>query len=378
MAIESTSDLQFDFLIVTSLNEEFEALVKTLKVSTIPISNLAGVVRANSCDLPVRLSDDSTSVYRLVVLQQSGIGRVNAAVAASDAIRRFRPRYVLLMGLAGGISKKLDLGDILVADQIVDYERQKLQSIGAEPSWQVYRPDPSLLRGARQFAQTKWSRLIKVKRPVRGTVKVHIGPLASGDKTLISGGETASLLNNLLERWPSLNGVEMEGSGVAAAINEIESPPGFLMIRAVADIVGDSKEAIPDEWRTYAVAAVAAFTIGFLTSVPVPPSQEVAVPAQTSAELGTLSSAHADSSATNDTSVAQQSIDQNSFLDQLVSSRLRLISYGPDTPTGPDLLGVQADVNAFASVIAARTTTPPLSIGAVSYTHLTLPTNREV
>jgi KAP family P-loop domain len=251
----------------------------------------------------------------------------------------------------------------LVADQIVDYERQKLQSIGAEPSWQVYRPDPSLLRGARQFAHTKWSRLIKVKRPVRGTVKVHIGPLASGDKILVSGGETASLLNNLLEQWPSLNGVEMEGSGVAAAINEIASPPAFLMIRAVADIVGDSKEDIPGEWRTYAVAAVAAFTIGFLTSAPVPPSQEVAVSAQTSAELGTSSPAPAEISATNDILVVQQTIHQNSYLDQLVSSRLRLVSYGPDTPTGPDLLGVQADVNAFASVIAARTTTPPLSIG---------------
>src|SRR5215217_1640156 len=124
MAIESSSDLRLDFLIMTSLDEEFEALIKALPASTFPVSDLEGVTRAHSCDLPVTLSNGSTS-YRLLLIQQSGVGRVSAAVVASSAISRLRPHYVLLVGLAGGVAKKLHLGDILVADQIVDYEQQK-------------------------------------------------------------------------------------------------------------------------------------------------------------------------------------------------------------------------------------------------------------
>jgi KAP family P-loop domain/EVE domain len=40
-----------------------------------------------------------------------------------------------------------------------------------------------------------------------------------------------------------------------------------------------------------------------------------------------------------------------------------LAGYDSDVTDGPDLLGIEDDVNAFASLIAARTVSPPLSIG---------------
>jgi nucleoside phosphorylase len=301
-------------------------------------------------------------VYRLVAIQQSAIGRVNAAVVASNAIGKFRPRYILLIGLAGGIGKKTQLGDIVVADQIVDYEQQKLLSESAERSWQVYRPDASLLSGVNRFAHTKWTRLIKAKRPVRGTVKVHIGAIASGDKILASGDDTLNLVTSLLERWPHLNGIEMEGGGVAVAINNVSSPAGFLMIRAVGDIVGDPKKS--DQWRNYAVGAVAAFTVGYLTSGPVPPSQEVSLGRPKPTDLSeTQTSSLANTSDPEVLSASEESIAQDAYLDHLAPTRLRLAAYDPDSTFGPDLLGIRADVNAFASVIAAHTTSPPLSIG---------------
>ena len=361
MAIESSSDLRFDFLIMTSLDEEFEALLKALPASTSPVSDLEGVTRAHSCDLPVTHSNGSTS-YRLLLIQQSGVGRVTAAVVASSAISRLRPHYVLLVGLAGGVAKKLHLGDILVADQIVDYEQQKLLSEKSAPSWQVYRPDPTLLRGVNEFAHTKWPRLIKAKRPVRGTIKVHIGPIASGDKILSSGGETTNLLARLVDQWPRLNGVEMEGSGVAAAINSAATPTGFLMIRAVADIVGDLKKSDTHAWRNYAVAAVAAFTVGFLSSVPVQPFREIDVADQPSV-LSETSSDVPNTSGSGE-SGPEESTDQDGYLEHLGPlDHPRLAAYNPDSTDGPDLLSIQADVNAFASVIAAQTTSPPLSIG---------------
>ena len=59
------------------------------------------------------------------------MGRVEALNTTKDAINRWKPRYVLLVGIAGGFEENdARLGDILVSDQIIDYELQKLKPDG--------------------------------------------------------------------------------------------------------------------------------------------------------------------------------------------------------------------------------------------------------
>jgi len=84
-------------------------------------------------DLPVTFSDGTTGTYRLAFLSQLGMGRVQAANATSDAIRQWHPHYVLLVGIAGGITEAgVQPGDVLISDQIVDYELQKLTHNGGD------------------------------------------------------------------------------------------------------------------------------------------------------------------------------------------------------------------------------------------------------
>ena len=54
------------------------------------------------------------------------MGQINAALLARDVIARFTPRKILLVGIAGGLGKEVSLGDIVVSDQIVDYEIGKV------------------------------------------------------------------------------------------------------------------------------------------------------------------------------------------------------------------------------------------------------------
>ena len=44
---------------------------------------------------------------RTLVLHQSGLGKVNAAVGASELIRNYRPDYLISSGCAGGLDSKL-------------------------------------------------------------------------------------------------------------------------------------------------------------------------------------------------------------------------------------------------------------------------------
>jgi nucleoside phosphorylase len=265
-----------DFVLVTALEEERDAVLSKLpEHRKLPPS--ANDVRVYfACDLPVTFADGSTAAYRVIIVPLLSMGRVDAANATGDAIRRWRPRRVLLVGIAGGISGAgAALGDILVSDQVVDYELQKMSPEGAEVRYSVHRADPSLVGAAQNYVGEGWPDLLQVKRPRKGKPKRLVGPIATGDKVIAF----QDILNRYRSDWPKLVGVEMEAGGVASACFQAAEPPGFFMVRSVSDMADDQKESVAvKKWRPYACDAAAAYTIGLLQSGPVLPILKHAPP----------------------------------------------------------------------------------------------------
>ncbi len=197
----------------------------------------------------------------------SGMGRLQAAAATDDAIRRWRPRFILLVGIAGGVAaNKVRLGDVLIADQIVDYELQKLTTDHSEMRWEVHRADAKLLNAYINFRDDHWQKTISVQRPGKGLPKLHAGPVASGDKVIASD----EVLNRYRDVWSKLVGVEMEAAGAAAVAFQSGKKPGFFMVRGVSDLADKGKNsARVARWRPYACDVAASFAIAFLSSGPV-------------------------------------------------------------------------------------------------------------
>jgi adenosylhomocysteine nucleosidase len=54
---------------------------------------------------------------RRVVLAESGIGKVNAAMTTTLLIDHFQPRAVLFTGIAGGINPDLAPGDLVIGQR---------------------------------------------------------------------------------------------------------------------------------------------------------------------------------------------------------------------------------------------------------------------
>jgi nucleoside phosphorylase len=201
------------------------------------------------------------------------MGRLQAATATSDAIRKWCPRYVLLVGIAGGVAQKnVELGDILISTQIVDYELQKLTPAGPEMRWEVHRADPRLLGAARNLSKD-WQELTKVNRPGSGQPKRHVGPIASGDKVIAF----REVMKKHRDAWPALIGVEMEAAGVVTAAFQSTEPPGFFMVRGVSDFA-DEKKGVHStgQWRLYACDVAASFAIALLKSGPIPLPLDIA------------------------------------------------------------------------------------------------------
>ena len=256
-----------DFLIVTALEEERDALLRKLPGAHKLPPEEDDVRVYYSAAVSTMLPGGHEGSYSVIVVPLLGMGRVEAATATSDAVRRWKPRYVLVVGIAGGVVKNsVNLGDVVVADQILDYELQKLTGGGAEIRPKTHNADPRLLGAAKNLEGTRWRRTT-AERPIGGVPKRHIGPVASGDKVV----EDEAALSRLCNLSPKLIGVEMEAAGVAAAAFEAVDRPGVLVIRAVSDLADKRKSsAAVRRWRQYACEVAASYAIYLLKSGPVP------------------------------------------------------------------------------------------------------------
>ena len=57
-----------------------------------------------------------------VVVVRSGVGKVNAAVCSQTMILKYSPDIMINVGVAGGLSEEFKIGDIAVADSVVEHD----------------------------------------------------------------------------------------------------------------------------------------------------------------------------------------------------------------------------------------------------------------
>jgi adenosylhomocysteine nucleosidase len=262
-----------DFVIITPLSEERDAVLEKLgKVCTYKkLDPSKDDIRTYYwADLPVISPEGTRGTYGVVVMPLLGMGRPGATAATVDAIRRWQPEYIILVGIAGGnFQQKVGLGDILAPGQIVDYELQKWTAKDVEVRWQVYPTDQRLLGAIQNFTDNDaWHELITTQRPTDGLSQCHRGgAVASGDKV----DAVHEVFTKYRDIWPKLLGIEMEAGGVGIATIQAAHPPGFFMIRGISDLADEEKDSEEvKKWRSYACDVAASYTIAFLRSGPVP------------------------------------------------------------------------------------------------------------
>lgn len=254
-----------DFLLLAPLNEERAALLAHLPGAQRLPPDEQDVRVYYQADVPTEFPGGARGTYHVIVTSPLGMGRVEAATATADAIRRWQPRYVILCGIAGGDPEEVELGDVLVAEQLIDYEQQKLTNEGARVRYQSYRSDPRLYGAAQNHLG--WETTVKEARPIEGKPRCHFGVVVTGDKVQAAKDALAPYRSD----WPKLIGVEMEAGGVAAAAWQAPSKPGVLMVRGVSDLADEKKgSGRVKKWRPYACDVAAAYTVALLRSGVVP------------------------------------------------------------------------------------------------------------
>ncbi|MBQ0062312.1 MAG: 5'-methylthioadenosine/S-adenosylhomocysteine nucleosidase, partial [Bacteroidales bacterium] len=95
--------------IITAMNAEKEQIVKLLDNPTEHKEGnylyIEGVLNNNE-----------------LVIMESGIGKVNAAIGAVELIKTYHPDCIISTGVAGGIDARLSVMDVVVSDRIVYHD----------------------------------------------------------------------------------------------------------------------------------------------------------------------------------------------------------------------------------------------------------------
>jgi adenosylhomocysteine nucleosidase len=169
-----------------------------------------------------------------VVIVQSGIGKVAAALATLLLIDKYQPDYVVNTGSAGGFEQGLKVGDIVVSSEVRYHDVDltvfgyEIGQLPANPA--AYIPHPTLVEAAK-------SGIVQLKN-----IQALVGLITTGDTFMTADDDIAKARKN----FPTMAAVEMEGAAIAHTCHQFNTP--FVVIRSMSDIAG--KES-PSSFEAY-------------------------------------------------------------------------------------------------------------------------------
>lgn len=268
--------MTYQFAVIAPSSTEYRAVRKRMK----EIKDVS--------DNPIA-TEGQLGKYRILCVQ-SGEGQQIAATDTHQVLKTWDPRYIILVGIAGGIPKggkaagpRIRRGDIVLAKYAYCYDYGNLRENGfvGRRNYDA-TPDSNLLTQASDLAiETSWKERIGRKPPLdRKNGKSRVHHVAVHTVNVGSGNMVVDGPRRVLRRYDipeDMRAVEMECAGVAQAIRTYtsgrNSQVGFLMIRSISDFIGDLA-AVRRRWKPYASAVAAAFLEGFLENVTIVPADE--------------------------------------------------------------------------------------------------------
>ncbi len=188
-----------------------------------------------------------------VALALAGPGNLAAAAVTTRAIARFRPKALILVGVAGGLADGVALGDVVVATRVHAYHGGRADSGGFRPRPKSWPLAHSLEQEARDVARGgAWTNLLPVPA-------VHFKPVVSGEVVLDTGdGQIATLIK---QHYNDAAAIDMESAGVAEAAHHNDFHR-TITVRAISDLAdGTKRHTDATGWQHRAATHAAAFAI---------------------------------------------------------------------------------------------------------------------
>lgn len=181
-------------------------------------------------------SEYTTGTYegKEVVLLKSGIGKVNAAMSTTILLEKYQPDVVINTGSAGGFDSALQVGDIVISDEVRHHDCDvtvfgyEIGQMAGMPA--AYLSDEKLMEVAKQAVTEV------------GEHHFATGLICSGDVFMSNPVRVEAVRKD----FPTMKAVEMEAAAIAQVCYQFNTP--FVVIRALSDIAGQQSNISFDEF----------------------------------------------------------------------------------------------------------------------------------
>ena len=188
--------------------------------------------------------------YSLVHAKISEMGMTAAAATAMKVIYTFRPRYIIMVGIAAGVVKseveEQMYGDVIVPDVVWNYSAGKF--VSPDKASIVYGDIGFLPRSTTEaIPEEIIPYLRKAVNSQDNPCHAYIGPMACGS-TVVASKEL--LEKQVYSQYQHTAGLDMESYAVVYAANHSSDPkPIPIIVKSVCDFA-DSRKS--DEYQRFA------------------------------------------------------------------------------------------------------------------------------
>lgn len=156
-----------------------------------------------------------------VVLVKCGVGKVNSARTTQILIDNFDLEYVINVGTAGGLNEKIEIGDIVIAEKLVQHDFD-ITAGGHEKGYisnlgKYFYSDVNLVEKSKSIIEN-----------MNENFKAITGLIATGDVFV----QDITIKNRIKDEF-NADCVEMEGASIAQVCTLDKVP--FIVIRSISD-----------------------------------------------------------------------------------------------------------------------------------------------
>lgn len=173
------------------------------------------------------------------VVAVCGVGKVFAAICAQTMLLRYQPDIILNTGVAGTLSDKLRIGDIVIANNVVQHDMDT-SPLGDPPG--------SISGINRVYFPCSEPIIRDMQASIQGLpgLRCEVGVIASGDQFICDAEKKRTISNTF-----GAIACEMEGAAIGQVcyVNQVD----FCVLRAISD--GADETSHMDFMEFVAIAA---------------------------------------------------------------------------------------------------------------------------
>lgn len=255
---------KYDILVLCALREEFRELQNAFGADS---WKRVKVSEKDIVAYETYIESAYIKTYRVLAYCIDKPGVAATATMASYLINSCSPKCVFMTGITGGIKRDgLKLGDVVIAESILDYTTGKIQE---------YQNEIKLLREIHQIpassmllsqisdylsnvnTEAVMNTNIRKNHLQHGeeNYRIHKAPTICGPFVMAS----ESVVDQLKQDDRKLAAIDMEGFGLMTVSHFLQIP--VLWIKGISDMAGSNKD---DNYHTTASFASAALLHGFI------------------------------------------------------------------------------------------------------------------